>query len=143
MTRWDEGDYEDARERWRRRRDERPGTLVAESTPDGRVQQDVPSQGPTVRISNRDAATYVLAVGGTLLRLEPHPYGRGSSFVFDDADQSASDALRRWGKRDPMMVDARDYAGAGALVRRVLRDGITGEVRYTVEGTYREHGCSA
>jgi hypothetical protein len=116
---------------------------VARAEVDG-VQEAEPSAPRTLRITNRDLATLVLAQGGTLLSMQHQEYSNGWFYTVDDTDGLASATLRAWGGREPLLVDARDYAGAQALMRRVLRDGIRPgeEVRYTVRGTH-EHGRAA
>jgi hypothetical protein len=131
---------QDARQR-QREWDDQPGELVATATPDGQVEQM--ESAPTLRLSSRDAATYILAGGALLLSMLPQPYGRG--FEFEDGDGSASEALRRWnGYGAAPVMDVRGYAGASALVRRLIRDGAIGKqaIRYTV-GAHHEQGRSA
>lgn len=98
---------------------ERPGELVATATPDGEVEQD-----DTRTVRSRDAACYLLAVGETLVGIEPNSYGYGMQFRFAQSDTFRRE-LRRWRGDGVPMVDGRRFADAATLIRRLMRDGVT------------------
>lgn len=141
--RWDdEYGTAGARRRWKERReDHRPGRIVSwadEGSEPEQVDEPLPA---TLRITNRDLATYLLATGVPLVSLEHQAYGSGWAFVMDDSQGQATAGQRRWWGRDGgPMVDARDYAGAGALVRRLFRDGLVPGEPIVYSGGSREHG---
>jgi hypothetical protein len=112
--------------RWRREArqrqrewDDQPGER------DGRPSLATPDEEPATLVTrNRDTATYLLAVGESLLAIQPQPSSYSKEFVFADAEGGARDHLRRY-TDGRAMVNARRMTDAGVLLRRLLRDDVT------------------